>query len=47
MEDEYQLEYFKSEGLTRNICTSCGKAFWTRILIGRYVGMLPVNHTSL
>ncbi|MDD1724293.1 MAG: alanine--tRNA ligase, partial [Methanospirillum sp.] len=30
MEDEYQLEYFKSEGLTRNICTSCGKAFWTR-----------------
>ena len=30
MENEYQLEYFKSEGLTRNICTSCGKAFWTR-----------------
>ncbi|NLV27704.1 MAG: alanine--tRNA ligase [Methanomicrobiales archaeon] len=30
MEDEYQLEYFRSEGLTRNICTSCGKAFWTR-----------------
>ena len=30
MEDEYKLEYFKSEDLTRNICTSCGKAFWTR-----------------
>lgn len=30
MEDEYQLEYFRSEDLTRNICTSCGKAFWTR-----------------
>jgi Alanyl-tRNA synthetase len=30
MENEYQLEYFRSEGLTRNICTSCGKAFWTR-----------------
>lgn len=30
MEDEYQLEYFRSEDLTRNVCTSCGKAFWTR-----------------
>ncbi|HWQ68280.1 MAG TPA: alanine--tRNA ligase [Methanospirillum sp.] len=30
MEEEYQLEYFRSEGLTRKVCTSCGKAFWTR-----------------
>ena len=30
MEEEYQLEYFKTEGLTRKICTVCGKAFWTR-----------------
>jgi len=30
MEDEYQLDYFRSEGLVRNICTKCGNAFWTR-----------------
>jgi len=30
LEDEYQLEYFKTEGLTRKICKSCGAAFWTR-----------------
>lgn len=30
MENEYQLDYFRSEGLVRNICTKCGKAFWTR-----------------
>ncbi len=30
MEEEYQLEYFKSEGLTRNICKKCKSAFWTR-----------------
>ncbi len=30
MEEEYQLEYFRTEGLVRKVCTSCGKAFWTR-----------------
>ena len=30
MEEEYQLEYFRTEGLVRKICTACGAAFWTR-----------------
>ncbi|MDD1727890.1 MAG: alanine--tRNA ligase-related protein, partial [Methanospirillum sp.] len=30
MEEEYQLEYFRSQDLVRKVCTSCGKAFWTR-----------------
>ncbi|MGB9176239.1 MAG: alanine--tRNA ligase [Methanoregula sp.] len=30
LEDEYQLEYFKTQGFTRRICKSCGSAFWTR-----------------
>ncbi|MBN1432852.1 MAG: alanine--tRNA ligase [Methanomicrobiaceae archaeon] len=30
LEDEYQLEYFKSNGLKRKICKNCGAAFWTR-----------------
>ena len=30
LEEEYQLEYFKNQGLTRKICKSCGSAFWTR-----------------
>jgi len=30
LEEEYQLEYFKTQGLTRKICKSCGSAFWTR-----------------
>jgi len=30
LEEEYQLEYFKNQGLTRKICKSCGLAFWTR-----------------
>jgi alanyl-tRNA synthetase len=30
LEDEYQLDYFKTEGFTRKICKSCGSAFWTR-----------------
>lgn len=29
-EDEYQLEYFRTHGLTRNTCRKCGAAFWTR-----------------
>ncbi|MBP2132574.1 alanyl-tRNA synthetase [Methanomicrobium sp. W14] len=30
LEDEYQLDYFKSQGLVRKICKKCGSAFWTR-----------------
>jgi alanyl-tRNA synthetase len=30
LEDEYQLDYFKTHGLSRNVCKSCGSAFWTR-----------------
>jgi alanyl-tRNA synthetase len=30
LEDEYQLDYFKTQGFTRKICKNCGSAFWTR-----------------
>lgn len=30
LEEEYQLEYFKTHGLVRKICRKCGAAFWTR-----------------
>ncbi|MDD1711963.1 MAG: alanine--tRNA ligase [Methanoregulaceae archaeon] len=30
MEEEYQLDYFKAQGLHRNVCRKCGAAFWTR-----------------
>ncbi len=30
LESEYQLDYFKTQGLSRNVCRSCGSAFWTR-----------------
>lgn len=30
LEEEYQLEYFKTQGFVRKICTKCGSAFWTR-----------------
>jgi alanyl-tRNA synthetase len=30
LEEEYQLDYFKTQGLTRKICKTCGAAFWTR-----------------
>ncbi len=29
-EQDYQLEYFRTEGFERRICTSCGAAFWSR-----------------
>lgn len=29
-EEDYELDYFKSEGLVRKTCTSCGAKFWTR-----------------
>ncbi|MDO8872551.1 MAG: alanine--tRNA ligase [Methanoregula sp.] len=30
LEEEYQLDYFKEQGMVRKICKSCGSAFWTR-----------------
>ncbi len=30
LEEEYQLDYFKTNGMVRKICKSCGSAFWTR-----------------
>ena len=30
LESEYQLDYFKTHGLVRKVCKSCGSAFWTR-----------------
>ena len=30
LEEEYQLDYFKSQGFVRKICKACGSAFWTR-----------------
>jgi len=29
LEEEYQLEYFRSHGLGRKVCRKCGAAFWT------------------
>jgi len=30
LEEEYTLDYFRSQGFVRKICKSCGAAFWTR-----------------
>ena len=30
LEEEYKLQYFLENGLTRKICKKCGSAFWTR-----------------
>jgi alanyl-tRNA synthetase len=30
LEEEYQIDYFKTQGLTRKVCRSCSSAFWTR-----------------
>ncbi|MFA4876284.1 MAG: alanine--tRNA ligase [Methanoregula sp.] len=30
LEEEYQLDYFKTQGFVRKTCKSCGSAFWTR-----------------
>ncbi|MDP3396307.1 MAG: alanine--tRNA ligase [Methanoregula sp.] len=30
LEEEYQLDYFKEQGMARKICKACGSAFWTR-----------------
>ena len=30
LEEEYQLDYFKQNGLVRKVCTKCSSGFWTR-----------------
>ncbi len=30
LEEEYQLDYFRNNGLVRRTCTRCGASFWTR-----------------
>lgn len=30
LEEEYQLDYFRTQGFTRKICKACGSAYWTR-----------------
>ena len=29
LEEEYELDYFRSKGFSRKVCRSCGSAFWT------------------
>ena len=41
LEEEYQLEYFKTQGLTRKVCKSCGSAFWTRDTTRELCGDAP------
>jgi alanyl-tRNA synthetase len=41
LEDEYQLDYFKTQGFTRKICKSCGSAFWTRDATREICGDAP------
>lgn len=30
LEEEYTLDYFRTQGFERKVCKSCGAAFWTR-----------------
>jgi alanyl-tRNA synthetase len=41
LEEEYQLDYFKTQGLTRKVCRSCGSAFWTRDISREICGDAP------
>jgi alanyl-tRNA synthetase len=41
LEDEYQLDYFKTQGFIRRICKSCGSAFWTRDASRQICGDAP------
>jgi alanyl-tRNA synthetase len=41
LEEEYQLDYFKTQGFTRKICKSCGSAFWTRDPLREICGDAP------
>ncbi len=41
LEDEYTLDYFRSEGFERKVCKSCGSAFWTRDPEQEFCGDAP------
>ena len=41
LEEEYTLDYFRSEGFERKICKSCGSAFWTRDPEQEFCGDAP------
>jgi alanyl-tRNA synthetase len=46
LEEEYQLEYFKTQGLTRKVCKKCGSAFWTRDASREICGDAPCEPYS-
>ncbi len=46
LEEEYQLEYFRENGLVRKICKACGSAFWTRDPEREYCGDAPCEPYS-
>jgi alanyl-tRNA synthetase len=46
LEEEYQLEYFKTQGLTRKVCKKCGSAFWTRDTSREICGDAPCEPYS-
>ncbi|MBT8507759.1 alanine--tRNA ligase [Methanomicrobiaceae archaeon CYW5] len=46
LEDEYTLDYFTNNGLTRKICKSCGSAFWTRDPEREFCGDAPCEPYS-
>ncbi|MDN7024472.1 alanine--tRNA ligase [Methanoculleus sp. FWC-SCC1] len=41
LEEEYTLDYFRSQGLIRKECTKCGAAFWTRDPDREFCGDAP------
>lgn len=41
LEEEYTLDYFRSEGFERKVCKSCGAAFWTRDPDQEFCGDAP------
>jgi len=41
LEEEYTLDYFRSEGFERKVCKSCGSAFWTRDPEQEFCGDAP------
>lgn len=46
LEEEYQLDYFKNQGLVRKICKKCGSAFWTRDKTREVCGDAPCEPYS-
>lgn len=46
LEEEYQLEYFRENGLVRRVCKACGSAFWTRDPEREFCGDAPCEPYS-